>query len=69
MIAEHIKNQILEHVKVEYPNEACGIVTIEAGKEKFHSCTNLAENPLEDFMLNPKDYYRISEKHKTRYGR
>ena len=42
MIQEQIKEQILEHVKVEYPNEACGIVTIEAGKEKFHSCTNLA---------------------------
>ena len=67
MIEEHIKRQILQHIKLEYPNEACGIVTIEAGKERFHSCTNLAENPLEDFMMNPKDYYRISKKGDIKY--
>ena len=56
-----LKEEILFHIKSEYPKEACGLIAVVDGKEKYYPCTNLAENKYEDFMLNPKDYYRVSK--------
>jgi len=56
-----LKEEVLFHVKSEYPKEACGLIAIVKGKEKYYPCTNLAENKYEDFVMNPVDYYRVSK--------
>ena len=61
MINERLERQILNHVKVEYPKEACGVIIIKKGKEKYIPCKNLAENAHDDFVLNPKDYYKATK--------
>jgi len=40
---------------------------IEEGKEKYYHCRNLAENSMEDFAIDPKDYYKISRKGDVKY--
>ena len=61
MINERLERQILNHVKVEYPKEACGVIILKKGKEKYIPCKNLAENAHDDFVLNPKDYYKATK--------
>jgi proteasome lid subunit RPN8/RPN11 len=47
---------IKEHAVVEYPREACGLVSVVNGREKYVPCRNIAETPLEHFILSPEDY-------------
>ena len=61
MIEERLQKQILNHVKIEYPKEACGLIILKKGRHQYIPCTNLAENKYEDFVLNPKDYYKASK--------
>jgi proteasome lid subunit RPN8/RPN11 len=61
MISEKLQTEILTHVKAEYPKEACGLIVIIKGKERYIPCTNLAENVYDDFILDPKDYYKASK--------
>jgi len=62
MINETLKEEILSHVKADYPKEACGLVIIESGKEKYIPCNNLAKDAYEDFVLDPKDFYKASKR-------
>ena len=61
MISEKLQTEILTHVKAEYPKEACGLIVIIKGKERYIPCTKLAENVYDDFILDPKDYYKASK--------
>ena len=61
MISEKLQTDILTHVKTEYPREACGLIVIIKGKERYIPCNNLAENAYDDFILDPKDYYKASK--------
>ena len=61
MISEKLQTDILIHVKTEYPKEACGLIVIIKGKERYIPCNNLAENAYDDFILDPKDYYKASK--------
>ena len=61
MISEKLQTEILTHVKAEYPKEAGGLIVIIKGKERYIPCTNLAENVYDDFILDPKDYYKASK--------
>ena len=61
MISEKLQTDILTHVKTEYPREACGLIVIIKGKERYIPCNNLAENAYDDFILDPKDYYKVSK--------
>jgi len=46
----------LDHAKAAYPHEACGLVVIVRGKERFWPCRNLSEVPQDQFIIDPVDY-------------
>lgn len=43
---------IREHALAEMPREACGLVCIIKGKEKYIPCRNMAETASEHFVLS-----------------
>ena len=47
-----------KHARKEFPKESCGLVV--AGK--YIPCINVAEDPLNDFMISPFDVVSASEK-------
>lgn len=46
---------ILAHVQAEYPREACGLVIIERGRQKYIPCRNIAAAVGEHFELPGED--------------
>lgn len=44
------------------PNEACGLVIIERGHERFIPCRNISPFPRDTFELDPEDYARAEER-------
>lgn len=49
------------HAIKEFPREACGVVIVVKGKERYYECNNIAQTPDEHFILDPKDYARASD--------
>ncbi len=47
------KDFAIEHAKKDAPNEACGLVGIYKGKEKYYPCKNLADDLGEQFIICP----------------
>jgi proteasome lid subunit RPN8/RPN11 len=47
------------HVLSEYPKEACGVLV----GEDYIPCTNVADNPLRDFKIAPKELATIKAQH------
>ncbi|SFU44057.1 C40 family peptidase [Xenorhabdus koppenhoeferi] len=56
MITKKLTEVIFEHVKAEYPQEACGVICQKSRIMKYFPCKNLAQNPTERFELSPEDY-------------
>ena len=54
---ESLKPEMLEHARQVTPAEACGLVAVVKGRQKYFPCTNLGE--LGEFILDPKDYARV----------
>lgn len=46
---------IREHAAQQYPREACGLVIVAKGRERYVPCRNLAQG-TEHFVMDPQDY-------------
>ena len=55
------KNIALKHAKENAPNEICGLLTIYKGKEKYNPCRNLAEDPEDQFIIDPDDWMKAED--------
>tara|TARA_R100000152_G_C6758427_1_gene182302 strand:- start:232 stop:945 length:714 start_codon:yes stop_codon:yes gene_type:complete len=57
------KEAALKHAKKEMPKEACGLVCINKGREKYWPCRNAADFPSEGFLLHPDDWMKCEDMH------
>lgn len=53
---KHIFNAVREHAAAVYPRESCGLVVQVGRRHVYVRCQNLAEQPTEEFVLDPTDY-------------
>ncbi|MGO2345360.1 MAG: C40 family peptidase [Providencia sp.] len=56
MITKKLSELIFQHVKSEYPNEACGVICQKSRVKQYFPCRNLSSNPTDHFELSPEDY-------------
>ena len=52
---------IHDHVVADFPREACGVVCVVKGRERYVRCRNNARSPTEQFILDPQDYADAEE--------
>ena len=56
------KDAAIDHAQKDSPNEACGLLAVYKGKEKYFPCKNLAEEKGEYFIIDPNDWITIEDK-------
>ena len=56
---EAIKRAVEEHAAHEYPRECCGLVIVEAGRQRYVPCRNLAEE--DGYFSIPAREYAAAE--------
>ncbi|MBS0858356.1 C40 family peptidase [Providencia rettgeri] len=56
MITKKLTEVIFQHVKAEYPKEACGVICQKSRAKKYFPCRNISDNPTAHFELSPEDY-------------
>lgn len=50
------QDSALEHAQAQSPNEACGLIYLFKGKEKYMPCKNIAFDKINTFTIDPKDW-------------
>jgi len=55
-VLEDIKQYVYEHSNIE----ACGLLSLQRGRIKWNPCENKAENPKNDFIIDPLDYKAVA---------
>ena len=56
MISSKLKAEIIDYAQRAYPREACGLIVVVKGRQRFWPCNNLADQPGDFFELDPADY-------------
>ena len=56
------KDAAIDHAQKDSPNEACGLLAVYKGKEKYFPCKNLAEEKDEYFIIDPDDWVKTEDK-------
>lgn len=56
ILNEKSQQAIRDHAVSQYPREACGLVAVVRGKQRYLPCRNIAESHNENFVLHPEDY-------------
>ena len=51
----------LKHAEKNAPHEACGLLAVYKGKEKYFPCKNLAEDLGEQFIIDPDDWVKAED--------
>lgn len=49
------RDAAVQHAMSEMPREACGLLVLVDGRERYWPATNLVQD-LDEFMLDPADY-------------
>lgn len=49
-------DSVMAHAAAEYPKECCGVIAQKSRIERYFPCSNLAEEPTENFHLDPSGY-------------
>lgn len=62
MISAKIKLEIMQHVKEEYPKEACGVITQKSRVQKYHRITNVHDDPENHFEMDAVEYAESLDK-------
>jgi len=55
------KEKALQHAKEQAPYEACGLLIVFEGKEKYCPCNNLAEETIDQFIIDPDDWVKYED--------
>lgn len=53
---KHLLSEIRAHAEDEAPKESCGLIISIGRKRRYVRCKNTAEDPTENFRLDPEDY-------------
>lgn len=57
---ERYLKKAIEHARLVYPQEACGLVVIRRGFKRYVPTENSAKKPTKDFRISETEYWRAS---------
>lgn len=63
MLYAATKQAILEHAKEVYPEEACGYIVGDRGRERYMRCKNVNPKPTDNFSIAAEETDSLREKY------